>query len=172
MWYAELILLRSVHTQSTHATHILRQSMYQHGFLRKLFAIDGGFWKHPSGKAYKLLLVESTTGNHENCCVAWAIVDGETTENIDWVIARLKSADVDLNCKDVATISDEGKAILKAINNSLALSFHMACAKHWIGNHSGCKLIDELIWHSRRHCWHIVSINGSFLASLVFFSST
>ena len=57
-------------------------SMYQHGFLRKLFAIDGGFWKHPYGKAYKLLLIESTTGNNENCSVAWAIVDGETTENL------------------------------------------------------------------------------------------
>ena len=46
-------------------------SMYQHGFLRKLFAIDGGFWKHSCGKAYKLLLIESTTGNNENCSVAW-----------------------------------------------------------------------------------------------------
>lgn len=89
-------------------------SMYQHGFLRRLFAIDCGFWKNTTGKCYKLLLVESTTGNNENCCVAFAIVDGETTDNVDWVLDRLKVAGVDLNKTDIATISDEGKALLKA----------------------------------------------------------
>ena len=45
-----------------------------------------------------------------------AALHGETTENIDWVLDRLKSVGLDLNSKDVATISDERKAILKAIN--------------------------------------------------------
>ena len=125
-------------------------SMYHHSFLRKLFAIDCGFWKNSMGKSYKLLLIESTTGNNENCCVAWAIVDGETTDNVDWVLDRLKIAGVDLNTKDVATISDEGKAILKAISNSLPLSFHMTCAKHWLGNHPGKWEVagnkDNLFW--------------------------
>ena len=91
-------------------------SMFTHGYLRNIFAIDCGYWKHPSGKQYKLLLIESTTGNNENCCVAWAIVDGETTANVSWVFNQLTIAGIELNQNTIATITDEGKALLKAIS--------------------------------------------------------
>ena len=112
-------------------------AMFRAGYLRCIFAIDCGFWKHASGKKYKLLLIESTTGNNENCCVAWAIVDGESTANVIWVIEQIRLSGIELNDSKVATISDEGKAILRAINIQLPLSFHMTCAKHWIGRQSG-----------------------------------
>lgn len=112
-------------------------AMYKYGYLRRLFAIDCGLWKVISGKQYKLLLIDSTTGNNENCCIAWAIVDGETTTNIIWVIEELRKVGIELNDKNVATISDEGKALLKAINTELPLSFHLTCAKHWLGGHKG-----------------------------------
>ena len=82
--------------------------------------------------------------------MAWGIVDGETSDNVNWVLEQLEAAGIHLNRPDVATISDEGKALLKAINMSLPLSFHMTCAKHWLGNHPGSWRLsgkkDSLFW--------------------------
>ena len=110
-------------------------SMFKHGFLRKLFSIDCGHWRNIDNRDYKLLLIFGSTGNNNNCTLVWAIVDGERKNNILWAFEELKVAGVDLNSSDVATLSDQGSAIVSAIKEALPNSFHLTCAKHWLGNH-------------------------------------
>ena len=112
-------------------------SMFQCGYLRHLYAIDCGHWSSTDERAYKLLLIYATTGNNQNCIVAWAIVDGEKKENILWVYRELKLAGVDLNSPKIATIADQGSALLSSIAEGLPQSFHITCSKHWLGNHPG-----------------------------------
>ena len=112
-------------------------SMFQCDYLRHLYAIDCGHWSNVDERAYKLLLIYATTGNNQNCVVAWAIVDGEKKENILWVYRELKLAGVDLNSPKIATISDQGSALLSSIADGLPDSFRITCCQHWLGNHPG-----------------------------------
>ena len=54
----------------------LTVSMFKSGYLRHLYAIDCGHWSNVDERAYKLMLIYATTGNNQNCVVAWGIVDG------------------------------------------------------------------------------------------------
>ena len=112
-------------------------SMFQYGYLRHLYAVDCGHWSNVDERAYKLLLIYATTGNNQNCVMAWAVVDGEKKENILWVYRELKLAGVDLNSPKIATIADQGSALLSSIAEGLPESFHITCSRHWLGNHPG-----------------------------------
>ena len=57
--------------------------------------------------------------------------------NVSWVFDQLLITGINLNNRNIAIITDEGKALLKAISVQLPLSFHMTCAKHWLGRHPG-----------------------------------
>ena len=132
-------------------------AMFHANYLRKLFSIDRGFWKHKSGKQYKLLLISASTGNNDNCSVARSIVDGEKRENIVWVLNELKKAGIDLNSPDVATITDEGKAILSAIESENPHGKHMICANHWIGNRIG--VWEKKGTNTKTLFWELVYLN-------------
>ena len=105
------------------------------GYLRKLFSTDCGFWKHPAGKQYKLVLVYGTTGNNSNMTVSWGVIDGEKIQNIAWILGCMEASEINCNSINQAWISDGSKAITTAIAEVAPQSFRLACAKHWIGNH-------------------------------------
>ena len=118
-------------------------AMFKHGYLRNLFSVDCGHWRNTDNRDYKLLLIYATTGNNQNCTLVWSIVDGEKKTNILWVFQELRIAGVELNSFDIATISDQGSALLSAIKDGLPKSFHLTCAQHWIGNHPRNWVVDN-----------------------------
>jgi hypothetical protein len=125
---------------------------FQTDYVRKLFSIDCGFWKSGVGKEYKLLLIFGSTGNNTNLTVLWAIVDGETKDNIMWALDCLSEADIHTNNTNIAFLSDEGLGIVHGLEERAPLSAKFLCSKHWIGNHKGWGQRDALFWHLVQDC--------------------
>jgi hypothetical protein len=112
-------------------------SVWTSGFARRIVSLDGGFWKEAHGKKYKLIVFVCTTGNNNNQTLIWVIADGEKADNISYAIDALREAGIVVNDAEVATISDEGAAIWKALRDSALLAFHMLCKIHWLDNSKG-----------------------------------
>jgi hypothetical protein len=110
------------------------KAAYKSGFLRKLFAIDGGFYPYKEATKYKLICIVATDGDNKNISVAISIADGETADNITWIFDELLKNGIDINCPDVVTISDEGAGILKALKERVGNAKHITCLQHWMGN--------------------------------------
>ena len=112
-------------------------SVWKSGFCGRFLSDDGGFWKEERGKKYKLIVIVGTTGNNTNQTLVWAICDGETSDNIAYTIAALRSAGIIINSCDVAIIADEGTGLRKAFNEVCIDSFILLCSKHWLDGSKG-----------------------------------
>ncbi|GKU99939.1 hypothetical protein SLEP1_g12713 [Rubroshorea leprosula] len=114
---------------------------------RRVIGLDGAFLKG----AFKgvLLVAISRDANNQMYPLAWAAVEGETTETWIWFLEELQKDMVIGSGSNFTFISDQQKGLIHAIEDLFPDAEHRTCARHKYANfrkNNGGKELKVAFW--------------------------
>lgn len=111
-----------------------------------LIFLDGSFLKSKHGGT--ILFCTTQDSNRSTYIIAYAVVEGESTESWKWFLEVLVGWIPDINSDNYTVISDRERGIIEAVSNFMPRANHAFCVRHLCANvyakfGSG---YDKLIW--------------------------